>query len=1001
MKNILLIVFLFCGYFSYGQIGIVTTDTVCANTPVTLSSDDSSYSYAWDTVAVNIGQPLQGGIPQLNIGFTFTGSVCYTVKYDPVSGNWYGFTVDGNAFDIVDYGTSPLNVPTAANISTLGNLGGYITNGNAKYVDVVRDSTGLWYAFISNGTHLVRVDFGNTLSTVPSPSTDVHTVTLSGVTQGMQISLMRYNGNWIGFLGDNGGGALPVYNIWQLNFGNNITNLTPTVTALPTGGTPAAFTNPSYFALYNDKVAGTWSMLVNNLGSGNNGNGLSRYDFGASLTNTSPTTTYVGTLGGAYTFCRGITIIEDCDSFYALALYGGAVGEYFAHLSFNNGITTDITNAPTIVNSANDLAGTGAFTKNSLTTFWHNDSLYAVTPCSANSTIYLLQDYWMSTASQVTYTPNVTYTFPPGPHNITLITDQGNQAHRNHYCKTIYALAPGAPILGNDTTACIGDTIILSPSIAGTGSATYQWQLNTTDIQGATSSTLSVYSNGEYSVTVNGAGLCTTGTSNVQFVQFVNRPVVYIGPDTTICSGEPLGLQSDSTYPAQYLYLWNTTPVQTTSSISVNATGSYTLTVYDGGCSASDTINVTANPSPVVNLGNDTTFCAGYVDNITVSEPAGSTFLWSDSTTDSTFAITTAGTYWVAVTSAGCIGYDTVTVNVTPAPVFNLGNDTTICNNMPITLGATNPNATGYIWSVDSTIVVYQGSYSQTDSMRALTDSDAYMTTNTGGIFSLTIVTAGGCSYTDTISIISQPGPNIMFNIPRFDTLCKTKPFVIDPGFYTGINYLWNTGATSESLEVNEGGTYWVTVSTANGCSATDTVSIKMNEVPNSGTLGDDTTLCNDQEIMLPPFTDTSLHIQWYIGGHDAAHYYGNPTNIRVQNAPGLYIAVITNECGTTVDSINITNKFCNLWFPNVFTPNNDGVNDFIQPLGDLSNITNYTLTIFDRWGQLLFTSTNPYDGWNGKYNNEPQPQGVYIYMMKFNVKNVPYTQHGNFTLLK
>ncbi len=993
MKNILLIVFLFCGYLSYGQIGFVTPDTVCANSPVTLSTDDSSYSYSWDTVAINIGQPLAGGVPQLT-GASYNGSVCYTVKYDPVSGNWIGFSVKTGGYSTFNYGANPLSTtPTAY---SGGTLGGYLNSGNAEYVDVVRDSTGLWYAFITDGGHLVRVDYGNSLANPVNTATGVHTVTLSGITKAMQISFIKYNGNWVAFVGNNGGA---VNNITRLDFGNNITSLTPTVTQLPTGA-PTAFTNPAYFALYNDRVAGTWSMLVNNYGNFGNGNGLSRYDFGANLENNTPTTASMGTLGGAYTFCKGITIIENCDSFYALGLYGGFGGEYFAHLSFNNGTTTNITNTPVIANAANDLAGTGANTsKVSLTTFWHNDvlgdTLYVLAADPNGQTIFLLTDYGMSATGQVTYTPNVTYTFAPGPHNITLITDQGNQGHRNHYCKAIYAYTPGLPALGPNTTLCDGDSIILTPVVVGNGTPTYLWST------GATTPTITVKTNNGYYVTVNGAGLCTTGQSNTQFIQFVTKPVVNLGPDTTICSGQPLTLQSDSTYPPQDLYSWNTSPTQTTPSISVNSSGSYSLTVYYGGCSGSDTINIIANPSPVVNLGNDTNFCAGYVYSLTSSQPAGSTFLWSNGSTDSTFAITSAGTYWLAVTQGGCTTTDSLNITVSPAPVFYLGNDTTICNNIPITIGTTIASATQYIWSTDSTLVQYQGSYSQTDSMRLLTSSDGYLTTKTGGIFSLTVVTGGGCSYSDTISIISQPGPNIMFNIPRFDTLCKTKPFVIDPGFSTGLSYLWNTGATTQTLEVNESGTFWVSVATANGCSATDTVSIKMKTVPEQGLLGNDTTLCNDQMLMIPPFIDTSLHFQWYVNGYDASHISDNASFHKVQNAPGLYIAVVSNQCGTTVDSINIMNKFCDLWFPNVFTPNNDGVNDLIQPLGDLSLISNYTLTVYDRWGTILFTSTNPYAGWNGKYNNVPQPVGVYVYNMQFNVKNVPYTQHGNFTLIR
>ena len=998
MKKLLLIVFVFCSYFGYGQI-LPISDTFCAGTPVNLSTADSSLSYAWDTTAVNIA-PTPPNAVTVATGGSFTGTQCYQVRYDKATGDFYGFNVNSNnSVRLFNYGTNPTNTPVA--YANLGSLSGYLnSNGSTSYIDIVRDSTGLWYGFVTDGGHLVRIDFGTTFSTANVTAPTYTNINLSGITKAIQITVMKYNGQWVAFIGNDGGG---VNNITRLDFGTNIQNASPVITQLPQGS-PTAFSHPSYFAVYHDRNAGTWSMLVSNKGTGAGGSGLSRYDFGANLQNNNPTATSMTSLGGAFQFPRGITIIESCDSFYALATYGGFTGQFFGHLSFFNGTSYDITATPTVTSLGSLFTGNN--TKTSLTTFWNplgapTDSLYCITSSYQSTNVYQFPVYGLSAGGKVNYGPSsqTAFTFAPGPHNVRLFLDQGAQGHMEAYCKSIVAVAPGRPLLlPKDSTGCIGDSMILTPQIVGNQvpTPTYAWST------GATTQSIVVKTNGLYYVTVNGAGLCTTGNTDSAIIQFVNRPAFTLGPDTTICSGTPLTLAAIGNLANGVIYSWSTGV--STPTISVNSTNNYTLTVTDISCPGTATISVTAKPSPVVNLGNDTTFCQGYTQYINSSQPAGTTFLWNTGSTDSTLAILTAGTYFLTASLNGCVSSDTVNINVTAAPVFFLGNDTTICDNEPLTIGTTNPLATSYQWSTDSTLVVYHtASFADSSYMRVLDPTvDGHLTFTTGGIFSLTVTVAGGCSFADTISVISQPGPHINFNIPRFDTMCKIHPYTIDPSYHEGMSYLWSTGATSQTLTVNETGTYWVKILSDNGCAAKDTVSIKMLTVPTQGLLGNDTTLCNDQELMIPPFIDSSLHFVWYSYSYKEVQSYDTTQKrLYIKDAPGVYYAYITNRCGTTLDSINVQTKFCNIWFPNVFTPNNDGVNDLIKPLGDLSLITNYTLTIFDRWGAQMFSTTNPYEGWNGRFNNIPQQKGVYVYYMKFNYKNIPNDQKGNFTLLR
>ena len=129
--------------------------------------------------------------------------------------------------------------------------------------------------------------------------------------------------------------------------------------------------------------------------------------------------------------------------------------------------------------------------------------------------------------------------------------------------------------------------------------------------------------------------------------------------------------------------------------------------------------------------------------------------------------------------------------------------------------------------------------------------------------------------------------------------------------------------------------------------------------------------------------------------------------NILVQfiNA-GNYIieAQIRNElCESVIQQYNITVIDCRipaLYFPNAFTPNSDGRNDIYKPDGTF--ITDYVFTIINRWGQVVFTTSNLNQGWDGNFGGDPCPTGVYIYYTEYkDVHGTKYIKHGDITLFR
>jgi len=123
---------------------------------------------------------------------------------------------------------------------------------------------------------------------------------------------------------------------------------------------------------------------------------------------------------------------------------------------------------------------------------------------------------------------------------------------------------------------------------------------------------------------------------------------------------------------------------------------------------------------------------------------------------------------------------------------------------------------------------------------------------------------------------------------------------------------------------------------------------------------------------------------------------------INVTEPNTYWLTVTDNDCSAS-DTANI-NRDCYINIPNSFTPNNDGLNDYFMPMDLLSSgATAYTMNIFNRWGEIVFsTASLTSNGWDGKFGGKPQPIGTYVYQIDVVFKNTSRKNfHGNVTLLR
>lgn len=291
-----------------------------------------------------------------------------------------------------------------------------------------------------------------------------------------------------------------------------------------------------------------------------------------------------------------------------------------------------------------------------------------------------------------------------------------------------------APVvsLGNDQTICTGTTTTLD---AGNPGATYLW--NT----GATTRTITVGTAGNYSVIVTNSSGCSSFDTVV--VNTITSPTQALGADIQACVGQNVVLDAGN---PNATYVWNTGA--TTRTINPTTSGTYIVAVTGtGGCVTRDTVVVTFNALPVVNLGADLNICIEDTTTLDAGNP-GATYLWSTGATTRTIRVNQAGTYTVTVTNAlGCANTDQVVVTNKPSPDANY--TSTALNGLNVQFNSNVVAGNSYEWNF--------GDPTSPTNTSALTNPIHEFTAP--GTYNVTLKVsnvASGCETINTQSIVVQ-----------------------------------------------------------------------------------------------------------------------------------------------------------------------------------------------------------------------------------------------------
>lgn len=419
--------------------------------------------------------------------------------------------------------------------------------------------------------------------------------------------------------------------------------------------------------------------------------------------------------------------------------------------------------------------------------------------------------------------PSPTHLFSAaGIYDVKLIVQRNNNpcAIPDTIRKSIWA-GNVQTLLGNDTTICEKDTIVLQAN--GPNGVSYLWNNN------SISSSVRITNPGDYWVKIT-AGACIY-SDTIKILQQL-LPRFTLGSDTSICVNANIILKPIPLIP-NGTYLWNTNA--TNNTLTTNIPGSYWLKAKDNiGCAWIDTIIINDKQLPNFTLGRDTSICEQQTLTLNTQIPNASYF-WSTGSTSQSIVISTAAIYWADVTKNGCTYRDSIELKVKLLPVVNLGKDSILCEGQSLLLTAYNPGAI-YLWQNNTSL--------------------SSLDVNKAGEYFVR-VDLNGCIESDTIKIDYNLKPR--FSLGEDKMICPGETIVLQaiPNNINGISYLWQNGGTLSSISVNQAGLYILHVT--NNCgTATDSILLREGTckviipnafTPNGDRVNDFFTILNTENI--------------------------------------------------------------------------------------------------------------------------------------------------------
>jgi gliding motility-associated-like protein len=595
----------------------------------------------------------------------------------------------------------------------------------------------------------------------------------------------------------------------------------------------------------------------------------------------------------------------------------------------------------------------------------------------------------------------------PGTTTYTVIgTDANGCVNTDEVDITINVLP--AVVAGVDQTVCEGTAVTLT----GAGATAYAWD------NGVMDGFPFVQSVGTVTYTVIGTDANGCENSDQVDVTVNPQPLVSAGIDQEVCEGALVILLGSGATG----YVWDNSVLDAVPFIQAPGTITYTVIGTDAnGCSNSDQVDVTVNSLPVVSAGPDFAECEN--TQLVLTGGGAVTYAWDNGVTDGILFNQLPGTVTYTVTGTdanGCMNTDQVDVTVNALPIVVAGPDQEVCEGTPVTLNGS--GATGYSWSggvVDGVpfalgIGQYQFVVTGTDLLLCDNSDTVSVLVNPNPIVSagmdesicdgeLVVLNAfgspnlywsngvingtpfqqvvgivdyvvydslaTGCTANDTVRVEVLANPVVTANDA---IICEGDEVVLEG--QGAVSYSW-TGGIQDGVAFFplNSGIYTVTGIGANGCSSEADANVTVHKAPVVQFKISDMSLTTLNPVTgFENLTTGATTYEWNFGDGSAESNEFEPTHTFPTEQAGEYEIILTaysaEGCpGQAIKYIHVFQDYT-IYVPNSFTPDHNGVNEVFKPVMEGFDEDDFTLYIFNRWGDLIFESHDMQVGWDGTF---------------------------------
>ncbi|MCW3085267.1 MAG: hypothetical protein JWP12_2633 [Bacteroidetes bacterium] len=1003
-----------------------------------LAVDDISLSVVTTTNTITTGTIT--GSPfcacsTISVPFTSTGAFTagniYTAQLSNAAGSFAAPTAIGTLASIANTGTISCTIPCAAVTGTLYRI---------RVVSSAPAITGT-----DNGVNI-------TINATVTPSVTIAASPAGAICAGTSVTFTATPTN---------GGTTPGYQ-WQVN-GTNVggaTTSTFTSSTLANGNvvtvvmtstaacpSPATATSPGITMVVNPTVTPSVTIAASPAGAICAGTSVT---FTATPTNGGTTPTYQwqvnGTnVGGATTSTFTSTTLANGDVVTVIMTSTAACPSPATATS--SGITMTVN--PTVTPSV-------SITSSGSTICAGDPVTFTATPTNGGTTPTYQWQVNGTNAGGATASTFTSSTLVNGDNVTVIVTSNAPcaspaTATSNTITITVSAaVAASVSITSSGSTICAGDPVTFTATPTGGGTTpTYQWQVNGSNVGGATASTFtsSTLVNGDnVTVIMTSSSSCATGspaTSNAITITVSSAVPASVSitasPAGSICAGTSVTFTAAPTNGGSTpAYQWQVnganvsgetaatftsttlvngdvvTVIMTSSSSCATGSPATSNAIVMSVTTVTPSVSIVASPSGAICSGQSVTFTASPTNG-----GSAPTYQWQvngiNAGTGATFTSTTLANgdvVTVILTSSDpCASPTTatsnaitMTVNSTQVPSVSIvGAPTTVCAGNPVGFAATATNGgttPSYQWQVNGTNA---GTDSPTftsstlpngASVTCILTSSSACASPTTATSNAVVITVNTCTppvanFSGTPQVMCQAG------CVNFTDLSTNSP--------TSWNWQFPGGSPSSSTSQNPNvcysanGSYTVILIVSNASGADTLVQAGFITVGQPVTVNITGNLlitsCEKTELTAVPTDGT---YSWGPGGQTTDMVSVSPAHTQ------QYWVTYTSPDGCTdSDTTTVVVKDLNTYFlPTGFTPNGDGVNDEIQLHG--RGIDFFTLRIFDRIGEKVFETSDIDKGWDGRLHGLPMNDGVFVYELNItfcNGENVK--KHGDITLVK